>query len=750
MKNIDSYAHARGESVYVCDMPLINGTLHASVLGSPLAKGNIKSIDTSEALKIPGVIAVFTAKDIPGENQIGSIIQDEPLLAEHEVDYVGMPIAVVVAESEPIAKKAKKLIKLEIEKLTPITDPRVAKKENSLIVPSRTFKLGDIETAWNQCSFVYEGRAEMGGQEHLYLETQSAYAVPAEGGTFKIYSSTQANWYVQKGVSKVLGLPLHKIEVDVVRIGGGFGGKEDQGTPWASMAALAAYKLNRPIRLILRREDDMKMTGKRHPYQFDYKIGLDKNKKIIAYQCECFQDAGASADVSPAVMERTLFHGCGSYFVPNVKITTHCCRTNFPPHTAFRGFGAPQAMFLFESALNRAANELGVHPTEIQKINLLKEGNEFPYGQKALKCNAEKAWQQADESFNLKKQIVEVTKFNKENNDYKKGISVYPLCFGISFTKTSLNQGRSLVHIYTDGSVSVSTGVIEMGQGVNTKIVEAAAKTLGINVSRINITSTNTTRVANASPTAASSGADLNGKATINACNEIKEKLIEIASTILKCDKSKIEIRDESVWNENTKTDLAWKELIMAAYEARVPISAHGHYSTPKIHFDKSSEHGSPFAYHVYGTAITTVKLDCIRGIYDVESVHIIHDLGSTFNYDIDKGQIEGGLAQGIGLMSIEELTFNPDGSLLSNSLSNYKVPDIYAIPKECKVEPLRSGPDNLALLGSKAVGEPPLMYGIGTYFAVQMAIKAYRPSYELSFSAPATYQKVLRALYNR
>jgi xanthine dehydrogenase large subunit len=419
-----------------------------------------------------------------------------------------------------------------------------------------------------------------------------------------------------------------------------------------------------------------------------------------------------------------------------------------PPNTAFRGFGAPQAMFLFESALTRAAEELEIHPSEIQKKNLLKEGDEFPYGQKALSCNALQSWVQADESFNFKKQFSRVEKFNRENIDFKMGVSVYPLCFGISFTKTSLNQGSSLVHIYTDGTVSVSTGVIEMGQGVNTKIVEVAARTLGITADKINIVSSNTTRVANASPTAASSGADLNGKATIVACTKIKERLLEVASSILKEELNSISIDNGVVIVKKKQTELTFEKLVFEAYEARVSLSEHGHYKTPKINFDKEKEKGSPFAYHVYGTAITTVKLDCIRGIYDVESVKIVHDFGSSFNLEIDKGQVEGALVQGIGLMSIEELEFNPNGSLRSNSLSSYKIPDIYTAPKELEVEALKSGPDKLALLGSKAVGEPPLMYGIGTYFAVQMAIKAYRPDYKIEYSAPATYQKVLRSLY--
>jgi len=730
-------------------MPNIEGTLHASVLGSPVAKGHIKKIDYQKALELPGVVAVYTAKDIPGENQIGSIIQDEPLMGDHEVDFVGMPIALVVATTEVISRKALKYIDVEIEELPPILDPRVAHKEKQFIVPSRTFAMGDVANIWKKCKHVFEGRVDMGGQEHIYLETQGAYVVPGDNGLLHVYSSTQANAYVQKGISKVLGLPWHQIEVDVVRIGGGFGGKEDQGTPWASLASLAAYKLKKPVKLILRREDDIKMTGKRHPYSFDYKIGVDENLKILGYQVECFQNAGASADVSPAVMERTLFHGGGSYFIPNIKVTAHSCRTNLPPNTAFRGFGAPQAMFAVEAAVNRVAHELGVSASEVQQRNLLNEGDAFSYGQMAHGCNAHKCWDQAEERYNLKQLQNEVEKFNRDNKTVKKGISVFPLCFGISFTKTSLNQGRSLVHVYTDGSVSVSTGVVEMGQGVNTKILEAAARVFSVAPSRIRIISTNTTRVANASPTAASSGADLNGKATQVACNAIKSRLLEHAGKLLGVtDLSKLDIRDEVVTHDGAPTALTWKKLIMEAYEARVSMSEHGHYGTPHIHFDKSKEKGHPFAYHVYGNAITVVKLDCIRGIYDVESVQIVHDFGSSFNFDIDRGQVEGALLQGIGLMSIEELVFNDDGTLRTNSLSSYKIPDIYTTPRTVDVEPLQSTPNEMALLGSKAVGEPPLMYGIGTFFAVQQAIREFNPKYDCKMTTPMTYQMVMRSLY--
>jgi xanthine dehydrogenase large subunit len=750
MKNIDSHSHVRGESIYVNDIPVREDTLFGVVLGSPSAHGKLHKIDFSEALKLEGVEAVLTAKDITGENQIGSIIQDEELFADQEVHFVGMPIAMVCARTEAIGRKALAIIKIEIEELRPVLTAREAHAEKKFICPSRTFRIGNTDVMWEKCAHIIEGQAEMGGQEHVYLETQGAYAYMLEDGAVKIHSSTQATKYVQKGVASVLGIPMHKIEVDVNRIGGGFGGKEDQATPWGAMAALAAYTLKKPLKLILSRADDFTMTGKRHAYSFDFKLGLGKDLEIICYQLEAFQNAGAAADVSPAVMERTLFHGTGSYRIPNAKITCHSCRTNLPPNTAMRGFGAPQAMFAFEAAIMKAAADMNVLPLEIQRKNLIGDGDRFPYDQIAENCNAGKCWDSAYKKFAVEKLKKEITEFNKKNIHFKKGLSLFPLCFGISFTKTSLNQGRSLVHIYTDGSVSITTGVVEMGQGVNTKILQAAARTLSISPRRFTIHSTNTTRIANPSPTAASTGADLNGKATIMACEALRARLQGVACRELKAqDPAEIEMDDEIIFHKGKKTSLTWERLVFLTDEARISLSEHAHYATPKIYFNKATEKGHPFAYHVYGTAVTVATVDCLRGTYEIDLVKIVHDFGSSINLDIDIGQVEGALMQGIGLMTIEELLVDQRGKHIYNNLASYKIPDIYFAPKEVQVVPLDSEPDALALLGSKAVGEPPLMYGIGSYFAILMAMREFNPKMKLPLWAPLTHQKCLLGLYD-
>ncbi|MEO6000752.1 MAG: molybdopterin cofactor-binding domain-containing protein [Chitinophagaceae bacterium] len=747
MKNIDSITHTRGESVYLDDIPVIAGTLFGSVFGSPVAHGKIIHLDLEEATRSPGVVRIFTANDIPGENQIGGIIHDEPLMAEKHVHFRGMPVAFVVAESTEAADAAIKKIKIDFEPLPIITDPRVAQAQGELIIQPRTFSIGDSKTAWEQCGYIFEGFAETNGQEHLYIETQGAYSVPAENGGIKVYSSTQGPTAVQRHMARILGIAMHRLEIDVTRLGGGFGGKEDQATPWAILCALATHHLNRPVKFSMHRVADMYMTGKRHPYSSDFKIGLDKNLKILAYEVELYQNAGATADLSPAVMERSLFHCTNSYFIPNVTATAYCCRTNLPSNTAFRGFGGPQGMFVIESAIVKAAEELGVPAFLIQKRNLLQTGDEFPYGQKVV-SEATACWEKSEQLYEIDSLIKEIEAFNSANKLFKKALSFMPVCFGISFTKTMMNQARALVHVYMDGSVGVSTGAVEMGQGVNTKMLQVAALTFSISPSKIKVQTTNTFRVANTSPSAASATADLNGQAVQMACLAILDRLKELAATLLKTTTASIELHNGYVWANEKQTDTDWEKLVSMAYSLRISLSENAHYVTPDIYFDPSKEKGHPFAYHVFGTAITTVTVDCLRGIYKVDAVNLVHDIGSGMNPSIDRGQIEGGLVQGIGWMTMEELVYDKEGRLRSNSLSTYKVPDIYSVPAAIHLHFLETTKDNLAVFRSKAVGEPPLMYGIGTFFALRSAIKAFNPSSDCSFASPMTPEKVLLSLY--
>lgn len=747
MKNIDSRTHTRGESIYLDDIPLIQGSLFGASFGSPVAHGHIKYLDLSEALKVHGVVRIFTAADITGENQIGGIIPDEPLFAEHEVDFCGMPVAFVVAENTEAARAAIKKIKIEIDPLPVITDPREAQAKGELIVPPRTFVLGDTESAFATSVHIFEGIAETNGQEHLYIETQGAYAIPQENNGLKIYSSTQSPRATQSASCKVVGLAQHQVEVDVIRLGGGFGGKEDQANAWAAMCALAAHTLKRPVKYALDRMEDMAFTGKRHPYSSDFKIGLDKDLKINAYEVTFFQNAGAAADLSPAVLERTLFHCTNSYFIPNVKARAYSCRTHLPPNTAFRGFGGPQGMFVIEAAIAKAAEALGIDASVIQRANLNKTGDEFPYGQLAV-SEAGACWDKASDIYNIENIRKEVAAFNKTNTLHKKGVSLMPVCFGISFTNTMMNQARALVHVYTDGSVSVSTGAVEMGQGVNTKMLQVAAHVFSIDPAKVRLQSTSTMRIANSSPSAASATADLNGKAVEMACNAILDRMKQVVADDKQIARDAITLKNESVYINGELADINWHQMIMMAFVRRVSLSEHSHYATPVINFDKLKEKGHPFAYHVYGTAITKVTIDCLRGTYEVDSVELVHDFGATMNPVIDRGQIEGGVVQGIGWMTMEELLYDKEGRLRSNALSTYKIPDIYSVPKTIGIDFLDTDADNLAIFRSKAVGEPPLMYGIGSYFALRNAIKAFNPRSEIGFSAPMTAERVLMGLY--
>ena len=750
MNNPDIISHTTGKSQYLDDIPVLKNTLYGVIVGSPSAHGKITSLDLSAALTMPGVRRIFTHEDIPGKNDIGGIISDETLFAVDEVHYRGQPVALVVAETELAARKAVKLIKIVINELEPVTDPREAAAKGHFLIPSRTFSMGDVSAAWDACEHIFEGRAATGGQEHLYLETQGAYSYPTDNGCIRIHSSTQGPTLVQKIAARVLALPMNRVEVDVARLGGAFGGKEDQATFVAVMAALAASLLERPVKITLSRSDDIRMTGKRHPYSADYRIGLTSDYRIVAFQAVMYQNGGAAADLSPAIMERTLFHSTNAYFIPNTEVTVHSCRTNLPPNTAFRGFGAPQGMFMIEAAIARAASELKIPARVIQQANFLKENDMFQYGQVAMDVNIGKCFTALNKEFEIDKIEKEIAEFNSRRTIYRKGMALMPVCFGISFTNTSMNHARALVHIYQDGSIGISTGAVEMGQGVNTRLARVAAGAFSVAPERIKIETTNTTRVANTSPTAASTGADLNGNAMLIAADRLTGRLKVVASQLLNCAPEEVSLHEEKVLVNGEPTELTWEKLVREAFLMRVALSEIGHYATPVIYFDKTREKGHPFIYHVYGTAVITVLLDCLRGRYSIEKVLLVHDFGNSLNPDIDMGQVEGGVVQGIGWMTMEEVAFSKEGRMLTDSLSTYKVPDIYSAPAVLECRALGTEGPKFALMKSKAIGEPPFMYGIGAFFALQNAIRAFNPGWTPDFDAPLTPEKVLMRLYDR
>ena len=741
MKPQDPLLHVLGQSVYVDDIPEPTGMLHAAVFGSPVAHGHLHALDLRAAHAIPGVLAILTAVDVPGRNQIGGMVQDEPLLAEERVHFVGQPVACVVATTREAARRGVAAIHADIAELPGVFEARQAQREGSLIIPSRTMRCGDVDIALAAAAVVVRGQTRSGSQEHLYLETQGALALPEEGGRLRIVSSTQAPTAVQRAVAGVLGIAMHDVEVDVTRLGGGFGGKEDQATPWAALAGLAAWRLRAPVKLVLSREDDMQMTGKRHPYDADYVMGLTADGKILAWQVEFFQNAGASADLSPAVLERSLLHATASYFVPNVRAIGHCCRTNLPPFTAFRGFGGPQAMFVMECALDHAARELGVDRSLLQQHNLAKTGDIQPCGMPIRSDNAIRTFEEATARFRFAETQLEMAALNAKNRRFKRGVALMPVCFGISFTTTFLNQASALVHVYTDGSIAVSTGAVEMGQGVNAKIQAAVAQVFGVPDERVRLESTSTARSANTSPTAASSAADLNAAAAERAASAVAERLKEHAATRLGCAQSSVTLHCGHAVAAGAQTDWTFEKLVQSAYFARISLSAQAHYGTPNIVFDRATESGVAFAYHVFGTAMVEVTLDALLGTYTIDRVRCVHDVGTSLRRDIDRGQVEGGIVQGVGWMTMEEVVYR-DGHLKSANLGTYKVPDILAAP-EMEVVWLET-PNAPSHVTGKAVGEPPLMYGIGAYFALLNAIRACGVPASGGPEAPMTPERAL------
>ncbi|MDA8019703.1 MAG: molybdopterin-dependent oxidoreductase [Thermoanaerobaculia bacterium] len=747
MDHLDAEAHTRGRSRYVDDEPRPAGLLQAAVVPSPVAHGEIRSLDLTAVRDYAGVVAVLTAEDIPGSNQIGSVLPDEPLLSTGEVHYIGQPIALVVAEDFHAARHAVARARLDIDERPVVVDPKEAFERGHLIADPQSVHMGDVDAAWAQCDVVVEGEATISGQEHVYLETQRARALPEENGAIRVLSSTQSPYVGQRTIAGILGVPLHQIEVDVRRLGGGFGGKEDQATPWACFAALAAHHTGRPVEIVLSRAEDLLMTGKRHAYRSDYKIGVTRDGRILALDVRHFQNSGAACDLSLAVLGRTLFHTTNSYFIPNVRVWGAPCRTNIPPATAFRGFGGPQGMFAVESALTHAAEALGIDREELQRRNLLRSSDSFPYGQNAATVRIRRCWEELDEGFDLEATRQQVEEWNDRHPAVKKGYAVMPVTFGISFTATFLNQASALLHVYTDGSVSLSTGGVEMGQGLFSNLAVVASRALGIEPTRVRVESTNTRRIANMSASAASSTTLLNGNATLRAATPLRERLLTHAGERLGSDPSLLTIENEQLLCDGEPTGWDWPKLVKSAYLHRVSLSAHGFYATPEIHYDEARGRGHPFAYHVCGAALVEVTVDGLRGSYEIDRVRLVHDLGRPLNRRVDLGQVEGGLAQGLGWMTVEDLRYDETGRNLSAALATYKVPDVYLMPRDLEVRFIEEPDTEAGPYHAKAVGEPPLMYGLGVVFALRRALRAFGRDGQLPFVAPMTPEQVLLQL---
>ncbi len=747
--------HVTGSSKFISDEAPLAGMLFAKLFLSPVAHASIIDLDITEAANSPGIHCVLTARDIPGENQIGHVIKDEPLFPEGRIMYVGQPLAMVLSHDKNLAEEALKKIKLNYVELSPILDVDEADKKQEWYVPERKIECGNVEQALAKSRLILEGALESSGQEHFYMESQRCRAVPGEGKQITLFSATQSTMEVQEVVSHLLGIAAHNVIVDVPRLGGAFGGKERNGTIYACLAALGAYLTKRPVDLVLSRDEDMLITGKRHPFKTYYRCGVDSKGKILALDVQLLANGGAYADLSIAILERAMFHVDNTYHIPNARIQGRACRTNLPPNTAYRGFGAPQGIFVIESLIEQIADRLKLDALDIRAINAYKKGQKTPYAQIVHETFTVELLERLKAISDYERLTTEVASCNLNSPHTKQGIGVIPVKFGISFTTALLNQGSALIWVYADGTISVTTGGVEMGQEVSTKVAIVVSRILGVPLRQIRVESSNSQRVGNASPTAASTGSDINGNAARIAAEEIKSNLIPVArkhlesSFSLSLSETDLVFEAGSIFPEdNPEARISFADLIKAAWMERVPLAAYGYYKTPEVWFDRDKGIGNPFYYYVYGCALVRIELDLLTGEHSILDTYIVHENGQSLQEDIDRGQIIGAFIQAYGWCTMEEMVLAPSGRYLSVNPSTYKIPGIRDLPHNLVVELVPSQAQYASVMGSKATGEPPFIYGMAAFFALRNAIKAVNPKAELRF--PATPEAILDALESR
>ena len=742
--------HATGEAIYVDDRLESADQLHLYARLSPHAHANITRLDVSPCYDFDGVALVITSKDIPGELDIGTIFPGDPLLADGKVEYVGQPVLIVAADDPETAYQAAQEAIIEYEELEAVLDIKEALVKKQFVCDSHWQQRGDSETAIANAPHRIHGEIHIGGQEHFYLEPQASSAVPTEDGGMIVYASSQNPTDIQKQVAKVLGTQMSNVVVDTRRIGGGFGGKETQAAGPACMAAVVAHLTGRPAKIRLYRYEDMVMTGKRHPFYNRYTVGFDGDGIIRGIEITLASNCGYSPDLSAAIIDRAMFHCDNAYYLADVSITGHCCRTNIASNTACRGFGAPQAMVTIETIMDEVASYLNKDPLEVRKLNFYDadEGRNVTHYDQTVEHNLlQTVTEQLETDSNYHARRQAVTEFNQNSPILKKGLAITPVKFGISFTASFLNQAGALIHIYTDGSIHLNHGGTEMGQGLNTKIAQVVAEEFQVDIEQIQITATRTDKVPNTSATAASSGADLNGKAAQNAARIIKQRLITFANEHFNIAEDKILFRNGSV--RIGEKILPFAELIQLAYINQISLSATGFYRTPKIHYDEKQARGRPFYYYVFGAACSEVIVDTLTGEYKVLRVDICHDVGSSLNPAIDKGQVEGGFIQGMGWLTTEELVWDEQGRLVTDSPSSYKIPTIADIPVDFRTRLLENNTNpEQTIFHSKAVGEPPFMLAISVLAALKNAISYTSESGTIPrLDTPATPERVLWAI---
>ena len=746
VKHDSADKHASGEAVYVDDRLEFPNQLHVYARMSDRAHARIVSIDTSPCYQIPGVAIAITAKDVPGQLDIGAVMPGDPLLADGKVEFVGQPVIAVAADSLETARKAAMAAIIEYEDLEPVLDVVEALRKQHFVLDSHTHKRGDSAGALATAPRRLQGTLHIGGQEHFYLETQISSVMPTEDGGMIVYTSTQNPTEVQKLVAEVLDVSMNKIVIDMRRMGGGFGGKETQAAGPACMCAVIAHLTGRPTKMRLPRMEDMTMTGKRHPFYVEYDVGFDDDGMLHGIQIDLAGNCGYSPDLSGSIVDRAMFHSDNAYYLGDVTINGHRCKTNTASNTAYRGFGGPQGMVAIEEIMDAIARELGKDPLEIRKRNYYgkTERNVTPYYQTVEHNMLAEMTAELEASSEYARRREEIRAFNASSPILKKGLSLTPVKFGISFTASFLNQAGALVHVYTDGSIHLNHGGTEMGQGLNIKVAQVVAEVFQVDIERIQITATNTDKVPNTSPTAASSGTDLNGKAAQNAALTIKQRLIEFAARHYNVTEEDVQFKNGQVRIRDRF--ITFEELIQQAYFGQVSLSSTGFYRTPKIYYDRDQARGRPFYYYAYGAACSEVLVDTLTGEYRMLRSDILHDVGASLNPAIDIGQVEGGFVQGMGWLTMEELVWNDKGKLMTSGPASYKVPAVADMPLDLRVKLVenRKNPED-TVFHSKAVGEPPFMLGISVWCAIKDAV-ASLADYKVQpkIDAPATPERVL------
>ena len=751
-KNIEhesAVKHVTGKAIYTDDISEPKNLLHAVIGYSNCSKGVIKKIDYKDVLSSEGVVDIITEKDIEGINDVGPIFKGDKIFTSKNIEYYGQPIFAVIAKTNNLAKKAALKVKIDLKISKPIVSIEEALKKKSFVLKPKHLTRGNIKDGFKKSDNILKGKLYSGGQDHFYLEGQIAMTIPQEDNNFLVYSSTQHPSETQQIIGKVLKQNYNSIHVIVRRIGGGFGGKETQSFLFAAITSIAAKKLSKPVKLRVDRDDDMIMTGKRHDFLFDYEVGFNNNGEILAIKIMMASRCGISPDLSGAINDRAIYHIDNAYFLPNIEINSYRCKTNTVSNTAFRGFGGPQGMFCIENIIENISQKLNREASEIRKINFYKDKikNTTHYGMKITDNVIEDIFNKLIKKSNYKKRKIEIDNFNKKNKVLKKGIAITPVKFGISFTTTHLNQGGALVHIYTDGSIHLNHGGIEMGQGLMTKLALVASNEFGLNYENIKISSTDTEKVPNTSASAASATTDINGAAIVNAINNIKSGLNEFIYDYFKTN-SKIKYENNFVYFDKRK--ISFKELINTAYLNRIPLSSSGFYKTDKINVNTKTLQGRPFLYFTYGAAVTEVIIDKLTGENKILQVDIIHDVGNSINKRIDKGQIEGGYIQGLGWLTTEEVSWKSNGVLTTHSPSTYKIPTAGETPFKFNVEIYDRGFNKEKVINrSKAVGEPPFMLAISSFIALKDAVyNANKGKNSENLIAPATAENILKSLH--